>query len=483
MRWGDTRLLRGAIAAGAAIGMALTGACARQGAPPGGPEDRRPPVVVRTEPDTFATVEDFRGPVRFHFDERISERVDGSIDDIVVISPVTGEVRVSQSRRSLTVELEGGFQPGLVYRITLLPAVRDLFNNQLRDPFELVFSTGGEFAPSVVAGLVWDRITGEGVEPAEVRAIAEDSAVYVAMTDTGGVYAFRYLPPGRYRVVAFQDRNRDGIIDLMETQGARGALLNNPNDSMLDLMIPVLAPDTSAARITGTELLDSLTVIVEFDDYLDPAVALENVGAALSRDSGAVPGVQGLYHEIEYTAFVEMVTDSFSRLDSLDALARAITSPDEAAVETTDSAEIADSVQAGDTTQVPEGEPDETEAQAVRPVRVPPPRIPGNARRDPPSRPDRSDAPARRIVLVLTEGLVPNQAYQLVITGVVNINNVPQGGGEAALVLEPPPEDTTVVADSMRVDSTQVDDTLMAPPDTGRVRLRPAELFRPRRRQ
>ena len=460
------RLLRGAVAVSAAIGMALTGACARQGAPPGGPEDRRPPVVIRTEPDTFATVEDFRGPVRFHFDERISERVDGSMDDIVVISPVTGEVRVSQSRRSLTVELEGGFQPGLVYRITLLPAVRDLFNNQLRDPFELVFSTGGEFAPSVIAGLVWDRITGEGVEPAEVRAIADDSTMHVAMTDTGGVYAFRYLPPGRYRVTAFQDRNRDGIIDPGETQGTRGALLNNPTDSMLALLIPVLAQDTTPARITGTELLDSVTVLVEFDDYLDPAVALDNVGAGLSLDFGAAPGVRSLYHEIEYTAFVEAVTDSFSRLDSLAALARAVASAAEVAAETTDSAEAVDS----------------TQAQEVRPVRVPPPRIPGNVRRDPPSRPDRSDAPTRRIVLVLTEGLVPNQAYQLVVTGVVNINGMPQGGGEAALVIQPP-EDTTVVADSMLVDSTVVDDTLVAPPDTGRIRLRPAELFRPRRRE
>ncbi|HSM59997.1 MAG TPA: hypothetical protein VK849_04330, partial [Longimicrobiales bacterium] len=78
--------------------------------------------MVRTEPDTLARVEAFRGPVRFHFDERISERVEGgSLDDAVLVSPRTGEVRVSHGRTDISVELSGGFRPGLVYRVTLLP--------------------------------------------------------------------------------------------------------------------------------------------------------------------------------------------------------------------------------------------------------------------------------------------------------------------------------------------------------------------------
>ncbi|MFW6200571.1 MAG: Ig-like domain-containing protein, partial [Gemmatimonadota bacterium] len=51
--------------------------CARMEAPSGGPEDTRPPVVVSTEPDTFAVVEDFGGPVVIRFSERISEQPQG----------------------------------------------------------------------------------------------------------------------------------------------------------------------------------------------------------------------------------------------------------------------------------------------------------------------------------------------------------------------------------------------------------------------
>ena len=197
--------------------MALVGGCARQALPPGGPEDKRPPVVVATVPDTFAVDRDFTGPVVFRFDERISERVQGgNLDDAVIVSPGTGRVRVHHGRQGLEVTVAGGFRPGFVYRVTLLPVIQDLFNNRLRDPFELVFSTGGTFNPSAVAGLVWDRITGKGVEPAEVRAYspgqgiteAGDTIFHVARTDSGGIYVFRYLPAGAYRVVAFQDRNR-----------------------------------------------------------------------------------------------------------------------------------------------------------------------------------------------------------------------------------------------------------------------------------
>ena len=67
------RVILALVAAGST---GLVAACARQGAPPGGPEDHRPPVVVSTSPEPFEVLtEPFRGPVRFRFDERVSERL------------------------------------------------------------------------------------------------------------------------------------------------------------------------------------------------------------------------------------------------------------------------------------------------------------------------------------------------------------------------------------------------------------------------
>lgn len=466
----------GASAALAAASLTgLAGACARQGAPPGGPEDRRPPVVVATVPDTFAVVgEDFRGPVRFEFDERISERTSGgTLAQAVLVSPRTGSVRVSHGRQSVSVDLEGGFKPGLVYRVTLLPVLRDLFNNQMFAPFEVVFSTGGDFNASAVAGTVWDRITAEGQNGLEVAAYREggDSTPQVARTDTGGVYVFRYLPPGRYRLVAFQDRNRNGLPDRMELQGTDSFEVNGPDTLFVDAA--VLQPDTTPARLTRATILDSLTVLMEFDDALDPEARSDLFEVSLAREEPGDAGRAVVFHEREYAAWVAALQDSFVRLDSAEARQRAEDALEEAALRR-DSAR-ADTAAAD--TAPPAATPRPQESQARRTQRPLPPSLPaatgGGGRPRPPSgpsagppiealAPDGRPLPSRRLVLRLDELLVAGTPYRLVVHSVVNVNGVHGGGGEATLVRQLPKDSVSAV------DSTATGDTIK--PDTSAVR-------------
>ncbi|HUF75324.1 MAG TPA: Ig-like domain-containing protein, partial [Longimicrobiales bacterium] len=288
-----------------------TSGCANQGAPPGGPEDRRPPVIVRTEPEPFATVTDPNHPIRFHFDERISESVAGSsLEDAVTVSPRSGAVDVSHDSRTLSVRVEGGLRPGLVYRVTLLPVVRDLFGNQLRDPFELVFSTGAEPAPTTIAGEVWDRITGQGLREALVHAVGPDSLVHVARTDDQGIFAFRYLPAGAFLITGFEDVNRDGEVDAREVKGYLAATVEQGDTLLVD--VSVLPPDTTAAVLARATALDSVTVVLELDDYVDPASVAYDVRVELAREGVLGPEVSRLLHEHEYAAYVERVTDSLS---------------------------------------------------------------------------------------------------------------------------------------------------------------------------
>jgi len=107
----------------------------------------------------------------------------------------------------------------------------------MRDQFELVFSTGPQPVPTTIAGIVWDRLTGRGAADYEVRAVGTegDSSVHVSMTDTGGVFGLRFLPTPtevnglsafRFQLTAFEDRNRDNIVDPTEVQGTRRGLVN-----------------------------------------------------------------------------------------------------------------------------------------------------------------------------------------------------------------------------------------------------------------
>ncbi|MEQ1856482.1 MAG: carboxypeptidase-like regulatory domain-containing protein, partial [Longimicrobiales bacterium] len=358
-------------------------------------------MLVRTEPDTFATLTDLGASVRFVFDERISEAAaGGNLDDAITVSPSTGPVRVRHERTSLRVEVEGGFRPGLVYRVTLLPIVRDMFGNQLRDPFELVFSTGGVAPPTAVAGQVWNRSNGTSTRGALVHAVSADSLVYVARSDESGIYTFRYLPEGEYRITAFEDVDRDGTLDARETQGAVTSTVAAGDTLLID--VPTLPTDTSAAVPVGASALDSVTISVEFDDYLEASAPAGEVRVTLAREGGgSAPTVVRVFHEPEYGDYVTQVADSFARLDSIDAAARA---PEPVPAATDSSAAVPVGAAAG------------SQAASGRPL---PPRLEGSlSTRSMTGRP----LPTRRLVGLLDAPLEADVEYQVTTTGVVNLN-------------------------------------------------------------
>lgn len=461
----------------AALGITLASSCAQQGTPPGGPEDLRPPIVVRTVPDTFELLGTLDGLIRFEFDERISERSSsGTLDNAVIISPRSGELVVGHDSRSLTIELLGGFRPDLVYRVTLLPVVRDLFGNQMRDPFELVFSTGGETIPTTLAGIAWDRITGSGVNDYQVWATSldDDSIVHVAVTDNQGVYAFRYIPGANYEITAFDDRNADGVLDMMEIQGSRRLSIENGDTVFLDF--PVLQPDTTPATLVTASALDSVTLLLEFDDYLDPALVLETIGLTVTSEDSTGVVVDSILHEHDYLAYVSMVMDSLVLLDSLDAVLQAAAMAAEIAAEldTTIVDSIASDIRVsqedlevlGDSEPVRRRGPPDLEGRSttLSSRRVGPNSVGGRQANGP----DGEPLPARRIVVLLGDSVLPDITYNVAINGLQNLYGVPLGGGETSFFIEPVGiADIADVTDSLLVPDTGIVDTAAAEVGTG----------------
>lgn len=374
-------------------------------APSGGPEDNRPPVVVSTEPDTFAVVEDFEGPVVFRFSERISERLQGgTVEDAVVVSPPTSPVQVDFQRSALEISLEEGFEPGRVYRVRVNPVVVDMFSNAMPAPFELVFSTGADYSAGAVAGVVRDRITGEPVSGARVHARPSDepdAAPNVSRTDDDGIFALRYLPAGSYRITAFQDRNRSGEPDAGEPRHLDSLVLASASDTVVT-SLEILAPDSTPARVVRVAAADSGTLRIETDDPLDPSASLDPVEVSLSRESGVAPEVREILHAHEWEA----------RRDSLAGLADTTAGA---------GAGAGDGGDAG----ADVGAPGAQIAPGASPESPGPPRA------------------EQEIYPLLESALEAGVEYVVTVSGIVNINGLPGGGGTDTLVWEPPPPDTT----------------------------------------
>ena len=450
----DSRSGITALAAAVAVGVLVS--CARQGSPPGGPPDNLRPEVVSTRPDTFADIEDLDGPIRVQFSERISEQPlgGGRLDNAVLVSPREGPIRVRHRRDAIEVEM-GGVRPGVVYRVTVLPVIQDLFGNSMEAPFEFVFSTGGEYHPNAVAGMVLDRITGEALGGADVVASPDWTdtldLVYVSRTDTSGIFALRYVPPGRYRLEAFQDRDLDQAPDPFEVQGESSVLLGQA-DTILNADVVVLMPDTLPARLARVSLEDSTRVRLTFDDYLDPEAPLGGVSVVLEprpdttpegvRMPPPAPAIESVIHEHRYTAWRDSVLAERALEDSLVAAAAADSAAavgDSAALATADSliAALSARSRAG-AARVPGGN--------------------GNIPRAPGQGPrvllDGRPLPGQSLVAVLASPLAAGSEYFVRVGGVVNVNGLGGGAGEGIVRRPaPPPPDS---ADSAAPDTLGV---------------------------
>ena len=380
--------------------------CARQGSPSGGPPDVFPPVVIATDPAPNSLVEDLGVVISFRFSERVSERpARGIMNDAVMVSPRVGPVRVEPGRELIEVRIDGGFRTGMVYRITVLPVITDLFGNAMREPFELVLTTGAPLIEDALAGQILDRVTGQPVEEIEVALVpaspVPDTIVHVSRSDRAGLFVFRYVPPGRYNLIAFQDRNRNLAPDPSEPVGRRGVMLNEGDTLFAD--VTILEPDTSAAQLVRAEVVDSTALRLVFSDYLDPQSA-GVVAVSLGAPEGeALPEVMEVLHPATWQA-------------------------------QNDSARARDAGPAAPGGRVP---------RSGKTVTAPGQERGGLPRGVP--------LPRQELIVKLAEPLSVSVPYQLVVTGVVNINLIPFGRGEAAVLRSPPPDSTGAQPDTTQV--------------------------------
>jgi len=486
-------------------------------------------MVISTWPDTFAIIEPTRDPVVIEFSERISERpTTGSLQDAVVVSPETGAYEVKHKRAGLEISLGGGFRPGLVYRVRVQNTVKDMFNNRLEAPFELVFSTGGAFEDNVLAGIVTDRITGEKVEQARVEARpvpegeegppAEEGGtpereepdtvpVYVARTDTAGIYIIRYLPPGRYDITVYQDNNRNREPDFRESQGTAAAtlgLLPPRKDTIVD-EVALLRPDTTPAELMRAEAVDSSAILLTFDDYLPAGTSLSRARVLLSLGEEGEPqrvhrllwpnqmdSLRAHNDSVKAAAEEARTLDSLRVVaDSLETVVRDLRAAAADSTEILDVERVLERLQNRLAPPEPEEEPAEPAAEPAPPKPI---------------------LPQQEIYGVLDFDLLPDTTYKVTVVGIRNVNGLDGGGGEAEFTWEPPepaeeesqrgrrgttgrqsdtgvvsPPDTAASPDSIRIspdttvtppdttvtppDTTSVPpDTTVVPPDTARVR-------------
>jgi hypothetical protein len=197
--------------------------CAKQGFPPGGPEDRTPPSVVRTIPSPNQTGVDPRIQVTIRFSEAVKSKASS---DAVFISPYQGDnVKFKWRGGRLNILFLKPLREKCTYVVTLGTGIQDYRNNSLASSYTLAFSTGDVLDEGEMSGRVYSASTGTGLDVWAYKCNGttdpdptQREPDYIVQCDEKGTFRFSNVEPVRYRLFAVRDRASDRIYQPGEDE-------------------------------------------------------------------------------------------------------------------------------------------------------------------------------------------------------------------------------------------------------------------------
>ena len=240
------------------IPLLLLCACARQGAPAGGPKDTTPPKVDTTVSTRNFSTRFSQRRIELVFDEWVTL---SDVGTQVVVSPTLPkrpEVKLKGKRVVVELPEEDTLRPNTTYTINFGAAVKDLHEGNPAENLRFVFSTGDYLDSLTVSGSVVDAFTGDPVDKVSVMLYenAGDSVprkerpYYFARTNKTGQFSVENVRPGRFKVVAVEDASGDLKWDGQNERIAFPDALLSVNDTAQAALTLKLFKNQSKQRLT-----------------------------------------------------------------------------------------------------------------------------------------------------------------------------------------------------------------------------------------
>lgn len=225
--------------------------CANMASPTGGAYDIDPPVVRRATPD-FNSLNITPKRIEIEFDENI--KVESPSEKVIVTPPQKNMPVIRSAGRKLVVELNDTLLENTTYTIDFTDAISDNNEGNPLENFMFSFSTGDRLDTLTISGRV---LSAQDLEPVTgiyvgIHSNHDDSAFLtipfdrISRTDSRGNFTVRGIAPGKYRVFALNDMNRDYKYD-------------NPMEGVA-FLDSIVVPSTIPAVRQDTIFLDSLTI-------------------------------------------------------------------------------------------------------------------------------------------------------------------------------------------------------------------------------
>jgi hypothetical protein len=194
----------------------LASGCASDRPPSGGPADTTPLKVLFSDPAPSAVnVSANRILLTFNHDITVRQLLNA-----LVISPPISNYDLAVDGK--TVEIRG-FKPleqNKTYIITIDKNLRNYRGNSIQTPCTIAFSTGAVIDSGIISGKVINTdctpasnalllAFAEHPENQNTGNLLQREPDYFIQAENSGIFSFRHIAPGSYRIIAVNDRNSD----------------------------------------------------------------------------------------------------------------------------------------------------------------------------------------------------------------------------------------------------------------------------------
>ncbi|MGB7062556.1 MAG: Ig-like domain-containing protein [Candidatus Zixiibacteriota bacterium] len=307
--------------------------CAKEGMPPGGPEDTIPPEVVSVSPKSGSMQVSSSSRIEIAFSERMLAKI---TEESVFISPLPKEpFDFGWRGKRLILTPQEPLLLDRTYVISVGTDAQDMRRNRLSRSYTFAFSTGKELDYGNISGQVWARqevgLNKElgasvwayllGGDKTDVDP-EEEKPDYVTQTDDEARFALKNLSLGSYRLFAVQDVNRDLLWDWeKEAIGVTTSdvELTEREISKTDVDFILDKKDKRPPSLLNCHSLSNNLVRLEFDEELDQRASLDSTHYEILSISAREPlTILSVFFEGAETRKVFLLTDRMSPREKYD---------------------------------------------------------------------------------------------------------------------------------------------------------------------
>jgi uncharacterized protein (DUF2141 family) len=197
----------------------LISACAQMLVPSGGAEDETPPKVTHYMPDSAAV--NFKGTeINIAFNEYIQLK---DINNQLIISPLLDEMPEIKLLRNkiVNISFKKPLKENTTYTLNFGSSIADYNEGNVLEGFRYIFSTGSFIDSLSVSGKV-DHAFNHKTEKGILVMLYEDQSdsvpykllpSYFTKTKADGSFIITNMRPGKYKVFALKDENKNYKYD------------------------------------------------------------------------------------------------------------------------------------------------------------------------------------------------------------------------------------------------------------------------------